>query len=74
MIAYLCNHCNQPLDMFNDNNVHLEIRYGKKAIESAGQYGGGWSADLCEDCFEALRKRIDKYYLGGNEYLKGDKE
>ena len=69
MIAYLCNCCNKPLDMLNDNNVHLEIRYGKKAIESKGQYGSGWNADLCEDCFESLRQKIDKYYYGGNAYL-----
>ena len=62
------------MELSTDRGKGAEIRRGKKAIESAGKFGGGWSADLCENCFEALRKRIDKYYLGGNEYLKGGKK
>lgn len=72
MIAFLCNHCKKPINLDEKNCVHIEISYGKNAIESKGQYGGGWSADLCEKCFEKLCPLIDEYYFGGNKYLKGE--
>lgn len=75
MIAYLCNHCEKPLDMDNDGNVHLRLSFGKRAITSGGQYGDSYSADLCADCYAKLQPLIDKYYYGGNKYLKaGDGE
>jgi hypothetical protein len=69
MVAYLCNHCEKPLDMEKEN-VHLQIRFGSRAIRSNGQYGDGYSADLCENCYKKLQPLIDKYYYGGNKYLK----
>lgn len=69
MIAYLCNHCEKPLDMEKEN-VHLKISFGKRAITSGGQYGDSYSADLCEECYKKLQPLIDKYYYGGNKYLQ----
>lgn len=70
MIAYLCNHCKQPIDMDREHCAHLEIRLGKRALESDGRYGDGYSADLCEDCYNRLSALIDDYYYGGNKYLR----
>ena len=70
MIAYLCNHCKKPIDMSKENCAHLEIRFGKRALESEGRYGNGYSADLCEECFNKINPLIDVYYYGGNKYLK----
>ncbi len=70
MIAYLCNCCKQPLDMKDEDIVHLEIREGERAVTSAGQYGGGWSADLCSDCWQKIVPMIgSEWYHGGNKYL-----
>lgn len=30
MIAYLCNRCKKPIDMKQDNCVHIKISYGEK--------------------------------------------
>lgn len=70
MIAYLCNHCKKPIDMEREYCAHLEIRWGKRAIDSKGQYGDGYAADLCEDCYKKLSPMIDDYYYGGNKYLR----
>lgn len=66
MIAYLCNRCKKPIDLDQKYCVHLEISYGEKAITSNGKYGNGWSADLCQQCWEKIKPLID-----GNKYLKG---
>ena len=70
MIAYLCNKCNNPIDFEKENCVHIKVSYGEKAIESMGKYGSGYDADLCEECWEKINPMIDKYYHGGNKYLK----
>lgn len=72
MIAYLCNRCKKPIDLEKEYCTHLEITWGKSAIETKGRYGSGYSADLCEECYESIAKQIDCYYYGGNKYLKGD--
>lgn len=74
MIAFLCNKCGKPLDMENENNVHLEISFGKNAIETKGKYGSRYNADLCDECYKAIQPLIDKYYYGGNKYLKREQE
>ena len=48
----------------------MEISFGKRAIESNGQYGDRYNADLCEECYKKLSPMIDEYYYGGNKYLK----
>lgn len=72
MIAYLCNRCKKPIDLEKEYCTHLEITWGKSAIETKGRYGSGYSADLCEECYESIAKQIDCYYYGVNKYLKGD--
>ena len=75
MIAYLCNYCEKPLDMNDEDIAHLEIRFGNRAVTSEGRYGSGYSADLCSACFKKINPLIDKYYYGGNKYLKeGDND
>ncbi len=76
MLAFLCNHCKNPIDFEKDKKdcVHLEISYGEKAITSNGKYGDGWSADLCCECWEKIVPLIDENYYGGNKYLKGGAE
>ena len=69
MIAYICNKCKKPIDM-SKKCVHLKISHGNRAIESKGQYGDNWFADLCEDCANKILPLIDEYYFGGNKYLK----
>ena len=58
--------------MASKDCVHLKISYGERGITSKGQYGDGWNADLCEECFKKICPMIDGYYYGGNEYLKED--
>lgn len=72
MIAFLCNHCKQPIDLSNEWCAHMEIKWGKDAIETSGKYGSGYSADLCADCYQKLGSLIDDYYYGGNKYLKSN--
>lgn len=69
MIAYLCNKCKKPIDLEKEYCAHLEIRWGKNAIVEKGKYGSGYSADLCEECYNSISKQIDCYYYGGNKYL-----
>lgn len=54
MTAYLCNCCKNPIITSEARCAHLEIRWGKKALESKGQTGDGYSVDLCEDCYKKL--------------------
>lgn len=69
MVAYLCNKCNKPINMDEENCVHMKISFGKQAITSGGKYGDAYSADLCESCYKKIQPMIDKYYYGGNKYL-----
>lgn len=69
MIAYLCNCCKKPIDMEQEFCCHMEIRWGKDAIQSKGKYGSGYSVDLCESCYNKIHPQIDVYYYGGNKYL-----
>ena len=74
MIAFLCNKCHQPLDMKDEAIVHLEIRTGPRGVESKGQYGSGWGADLCAKCFNELSPYIDEYYYSGGKYVEARKK
>lgn len=71
MIAFLCNCCEQPLNMDDKNNVHLKIMNGRRAIETGGKFISEyeWSADLCSKCFDKIAPMIDKYYYNGNKSL-----
>lgn len=69
MVAFLCNHCKKPIDMSQQHCVHIKIKYGEHAVRSMGQYGSGWDADLCEECWNKLVPLIDEDYYGGNKYL-----
>lgn len=71
MIAFLCNCCEQPMNMDDKNNVHMEIMNGSRAIETGGKYFGEnrWSADLCSKCFNKIAPMIDKNYFSGNKSL-----
>lgn len=71
MIAYLCNCCKNPIITSEPYCAHLEVRWGENALKSKGQYGSGYSVDLCEDCYKKLGKLIDDDYFGGNKYLQG---
>ena len=71
MVAFLCNKCKKPINMEEKQCVHLKISYGSEAITSGGKYGNGWTADLCQECWEKISPMIDEYYYGGNKYLTG---
>lgn len=70
MIAYLCNKCHKPLDLKDEDNLHLEIRMGERGITTEGRYGSGWSADLCSSCAKELNPYIGEYYYGGGKYVQ----
>lgn len=69
MIAYLCNKCHQPLDLRDEENLHLEIRMGERGITSEGRYGDGWSADLCAKCAKEFTPYIGENYYTGAKYV-----
>lgn len=74
MIAFLCNKCGKPLNMDDEKNVHFTISFGRRAIESKGQYGNCYNGDLCATCYDVIQPLIDKYYFGGNDFLKGEQQ
>ena len=69
MIAFICNKCHMPLDINDEDNIHLEIRCGERGITSKGQYGNGWGADLCGKCAKELEQYINEYYYIGGKYV-----
>ena len=70
MIAYLCNKCHKPLDLKDEQILHLEIRMGERGVTSEGRYGSGWSADLCSTCAKELSPYIGESYYCGAKYVQ----
>lgn len=71
MKAYLCDCCKKAIDMNKKDCVTIKVSFGRRAIESGGQYGDGFTADICEECFtDKILPLIDhKHGNDGNYFL-----